>query len=75
MNAVTGATGGNAQVQLQGVLFDLYGTLVDIRVDEDSPRLWRGLASALGTTIARAKPSEVRQRFQTVVVNRALALQ
>jgi putative hydrolase of the HAD superfamily len=67
VKAVSGAHGDNAQVQLQGVLFDLYGTLVDIRVDEDSPRLWHGLASALSTTSARVEPAEVRRRFQTVL--------
>jgi len=29
------------------VLFDLYGTLVDIRLNEDSPTLWDGLAIAI----------------------------
>jgi putative hydrolase of the HAD superfamily len=67
VNAVTGTSGDNAQVLLQGVLFDLYGTLVDIRVDEDSSRLWRGLASALSTTSGRIEPSEVRRRFQAVL--------
>ena len=29
------------------VLFDLYGTLLNIQVDEDSPALWAGLSAAL----------------------------
>lgn len=55
----------NVQVRLHGVLFDLYGTTVDIEVDEDSSRLWRGLATALGRSRAPVEPSEVRRLFQT----------
>jgi putative hydrolase of the HAD superfamily len=60
-----------APVRLNGVLFDLYGTTVDIEVDEDSPRLWRGLAAALDTTHAPVEPSEVRRLFQTLLQEEA----
>lgn len=46
------------------VLFDLYGTLVDLRLNEDTPALWTGVAAAirdLGGDTARA--SDVRARF------------
>lgn len=46
------------------VLFDLYGTLVDIRLNEDSPALWEGLAEAIrrrGGVVEN--PPEVRTRF------------
>lgn len=56
--------------RLNGVLFDLYGTTVDIEVDEDSPQLWRGLAAALGTR-APVEPSEVRRLFQTFLQEEA----
>ncbi len=49
---------------LDCVLFDLYGTVLDIQVDEDSPSLWRGLAAALGGTGQPVDPAEVRRRFQ-----------
>ena len=61
----------NAQVRLNGVLLDLYGTTVDIEVDEDSPRLWHGLAAALGTTRAPVEPPEVRRLFQTFLQEEA----
>lgn len=54
-----------APVRVNGVLFDLYGTTIDIEVDEDSPRLWHGLAAALGETGVVVEPSELRRRFHT----------
>jgi putative hydrolase of the HAD superfamily len=54
-----------APVRLTAVLFDLYGTTVDIEVDENSPRLWHGLAAALGGTAAPVEASDIRRRFQT----------
>lgn len=33
--------------QYKAVFFDLYGTLIDIRTDEDSPRAWNALYEAL----------------------------
>jgi putative hydrolase of the HAD superfamily len=53
--------------RLTTVLFDLYGTTIDIHVDEDSPRLWEGLAAALGETGVAVEPSEVRRRFHTLL--------
>jgi putative hydrolase of the HAD superfamily len=47
------------------VLFDLYGTLVDIRLNEDSPALWNGLAVAIrrsGGVVGN--PVDVRSRFR-----------
>jgi putative hydrolase of the HAD superfamily len=50
--------------RLEAVLFDLYGTMVDIQVDEDSPRLWNGLAAAFHERDIAVEPSELRRRFQ-----------
>ena len=38
---------------------------MDIKVEEDSPRLWRGLAAVLGRTGTPVEPLDVRRRFQT----------
>lgn len=45
------------------VLFDLYGTLVDIQLDEDSPALWAGLSAALKGSSESIGPIEMRSRF------------
>ena len=50
--------------RLEAALFDLYGTLVDIQVDEDSPRLWNELAAAFRERDIPVEPSDLRQRFQ-----------
>jgi putative hydrolase of the HAD superfamily len=50
--------------RLEAALFDLYGTMVDIQVDEDSPRLWNGLAAALRERDIAVEPSDLRERFQ-----------
>ena len=49
------------------VLFDLYCTLVDVQIDEDTPALWAGLGAALGSAALPADPLEVRRRFQTIL--------
>jgi putative hydrolase of the HAD superfamily len=58
-------------MSLNAVLFDLYGTILDIEVDEDSPRLWHGLAASIGKPGATVEPSDVRQRFQALLKNEA----
>lgn len=52
---------------LAGALFDLYGTTVDIEVDEDSPRLWEGLAATVREMGAVADAAGVREIFQTLL--------
>jgi putative hydrolase of the HAD superfamily len=50
------------------VLFDLYGTLVDVRLNEDTPTLWAGLAAVvreLGGVVEQ--PSNVRDRFRQIL--------
>lgn len=53
------------------VLFDLYGTTIDIEIDEDSPALWRGLAAALGDSRRTVDAADVRQRFQHLLEEEA----
>jgi haloacid dehalogenase superfamily, subfamily IA, variant 3 with third motif having DD or ED/haloacid dehalogenase superfamily, subfamily IA, variant 1 with third motif having Dx(3-4)D or Dx(3-4)E len=49
------------------VLFDLYGTLLDIQVDEDSAALWAGLTTALRSRGARVDPGGLRDRFLSIL--------
>jgi putative hydrolase of the HAD superfamily len=58
------------------VLFDLYGTLLDVRLCEDSPRLWEGLAAAVrGCGGADPHPAELRRRFQLILKEEGLRRQ
>jgi putative hydrolase of the HAD superfamily len=52
---------------VDAVLFDLYGTLLRISVDEDSPALWTGLAAALVGAGAAIAPDRVRSEFQSIL--------
>jgi len=52
---------------VDAVLFDLYGTLLRISVDEDSPALWTGLAAALGRAGATIEPDQVRSEFRSIL--------
>lgn len=51
----------------QHCIFDLYGTLVDIRTDEKSPRLWARMAETYRRRGALYQPGELRDAyFRTV---------
>ncbi len=45
-------------------LFDLYGTLVDIRTDEDRPSLWRETAKLYAKNGAVYAPEELHARYR-----------
>ena len=49
------------------VLFDLYGTLLHIRLDEDSPALWTGLTRFLRPPDGSRGPAEIRARFLAIL--------
>ena len=54
------------------VLFDLYGTLVDIQLDEDSVPLWAGLSGALaGSDGTATDPGALRTRFRSILAAEA----
>jgi putative hydrolase of the HAD superfamily len=57
--------------QVDCVLFDLYGTLVDIELDEESPPLWTGLTEALRSGGAHVVPAGVRDLFRSIVKEEA----
>lgn len=46
----------------QNYIFDLYGTLVTVHTDEDSPELWRRTALAMSLQGAAYEPEELRRR-------------
>jgi len=48
----------------RAVLFDLYGTLIDIRTDEHDPAVWGGLAQYLGYLGVVIAPEQLRSQYQ-----------
>lgn len=48
-------------------IFDLYGTLVDIRTDERSPRLWVRMAELYRRNGAVFQPGELRDGYFRLV--------
>ena len=48
-------------------IFDLYGTLVDIRTDERSPRLWARMAELYRRNGAACQPGELREGYFRLV--------
>lgn len=58
--------------RIRCVLFDLYGTLLDVRLNEDSPALWDGLAIAIrrcGGGVG--SPMDVHARFRQILHDEA----
>jgi putative hydrolase of the HAD superfamily len=54
------------------ILLDLYGTLVDVRLDEDSPPLWAGLSAAVAELRGlTTSPTELRERFRAILADEA----
>ena len=52
---------------IQNHIFDLYGTLVDIRTDESMPSLWRRMALTLSLQGAVYAPEELQKAYQEAV--------
>lgn len=48
-------------------IFDLYGTLVDIRTDEDSRELWEYMAGQYGSLGAQYSPEELRGAYLRII--------
>ena len=48
----------------RAVLFDLYGTLVDLKINEESPALWQGLADWLVANLGRdVSPEQLHRDY------------
>lgn len=54
-------------MRYQNCIFDLYGTLVDIRTDETSPRLWEHMAKIYRNSGALYQPEELRAAYFRLV--------
>ncbi len=48
-------------------VFDLYGTLVDIRTDEDAPELWEAMAAYYGQQGAAWRPGELKAAYRRLI--------
>jgi putative hydrolase of the HAD superfamily len=49
---------------VSAVLFDLYGTLVDIEVDEQDPRVWEALAALFRRWGHSSHPDDLKSQFR-----------
>ena len=54
-------------MRYQNCIFDLYGTLVDIRTDEGSPRLWAHMAGIYRREGALYQPDELQSAYFRLV--------
>jgi putative hydrolase of the HAD superfamily len=57
--------------RLRGVLFDLYGTLVDLELDEADPSLWTRLAAELEAEGGRAEGGTLRGLYRELCATEA----
>ncbi len=55
-------------------VFDLYGTLVDIHTDENSPELWEKMALLYGYYGASYSPEALKTRYETLVCQKERAM-
>ena len=55
----------------RAVVFDLYGTLIDIHTDEGLPRLWKTMAEGYTSHGAAYGPKELREVYLSAVVEEA----
>lgn len=51
----------------QNYIFDLYGTLVDIRTNESLPSLWKHMAGIYTSLGAHYTPTELKKSYQVLV--------
>lgn len=54
-------------MKYESYIFDLYGTLVDIRTDEEKKELWSKLALFYGYYDAHYTPEELKRRYNALV--------
>ena len=55
-------------------LFDLYGTLVDIHTNEESPAFWKSVSRLLGMQGVDAGPRALRQRYEAEIARQEVLL-
>lgn len=61
-------------MKYESYIFDLYGTLVDIRTDEERQELWDKLALFYGYYDAHYTPEELKRRYGELVSGKEAAL-
>lgn len=49
------------------ILFDLYGTLIDVETDEEAPEFWVALAEVLKPQCIKGGPQELRRAFSSAL--------
>ncbi len=52
----------------ENYIFDLYGTLVDIRTNENKASLWKYLAGYMTLQGAPYSAAELRKRYRSLVI-------
>ncbi|MDE7263379.1 MAG: HAD family hydrolase [Anaeroplasmataceae bacterium] len=50
---------------MKAILFDLYGTLIDIRTNEEDERLWKKISKKV-KTIQHFSPEKLREQYKTL---------
>ena len=50
----------------QNYIFDFYGTLADIRTDEENPYLWKKMSEIYSALGAAYRPEELKRMFRTL---------
>lgn len=60
-------------MKYRDLVFDLYGTLVDIRTEEDTPLIWQKLALYYGYQGAVYTPQELRAAFRQLLAGQEAA--
>ena len=56
------------KLEYKHYLFDFYGTLVDIRTDEDDPTLWLYLSRIYAAYGADYQPEDLKKKYRQLVV-------
>ena len=60
--------------EYKNIVFDLYGTLVDIHTDESKPEFWQKVAEYYGQRGAAYEPQELSRRYGELIVMQAAAM-
>lgn len=58
----------------QNYLFDLYGTLVDIHTNEESPAFWKNISRLLGMQGVDADPRTLKRHYEAEIANQEALL-
>jgi len=62
-----GALSVKEQLMYQNIIFDLYGTLLEIKTEEESPEFWTFVARFFSYNGAVYEPSSLKSRYEELV--------